>query len=1346
MTGCGKGLIGRRRGSLPFALVAVTILLTVTAYGAVEQSVSDAEDRNEGIAVEAEAVEDAVRGIRGFVNRGAGEILYGISTDGEAGGLEERRADFDEDMSSWMGYMFPAEDSGVRVTVDDWHIEMGTRDLVAGKSIMSGDGYMPVYLTADGTVTATFETDTGKTQRTLTVSSDGSCALPLSLDRGSMFHNATEGGGSLLSQMVYYELTSLAAFRAANGYGLELYGNTGTKSIISEKDAEDAYRYALRACESLFFRDTGTGELITGDTDIATDFVSGGSGSIRINLNAVYAQALAAEVDDIVGKWFDFFMGNKVLEICDYVDDKLKNAWDSFTSFITGRNRFSAEPYIKEIVGDAYLDVPDKISVTIPSLPGTGAPDLTFDLALPEHDLMGSDAVSQFKHHYRDDSNAVREWLYGVVNAALAEMADDRGFGTVEAEDTGDGFGDILGRGIRALLDDKDSEFMKRLSDTVSWHKYPDQLYAAVYDAVCSAKNEIYDTDRWKFAVNSGGEVYDRVYALYSQYVEEDEARAYAHEMKNRFLDTGANAGAYQAYVDSVDRLMERMQALNSVESKGSSIIEKGCIGIIKGGMLELNHGFMDAYNEVGRLTRDYQETVLASAVTDLDFPDSHGFRIAHGSGKEMLRVTASASPKVTVGNPRDWDGTHQTGILTGEDPSYSAEIPVTIRDELEFTVRGSGPLSEALGIDDSVARDTSVVDIGISVPVNTAWALAGVDYHSDTDVLDYAWKYVVKEFLGNLDGLKELMSAAGEIGNGLDGRLSSLAMYATDAVRELYGKIMAAVDGFQDTLEKGLNNCLWRLTEDVRERIEVLVGIDKDNQTVGFRYLGFEVRFTTDVSSYAKNTVHLLRVDLSGDLGGCLVTAYAESLYHKSTGKGEVNGGFSLDHGDWRLDADIDPDMGSGHLFTMSGDIKGVHVDLAAPELEEYHEYEFRLSNVTVIKDMLSNIPSPIPGTKVALDAGLDVKYRAPFVRGVLINEAESNPEGDDADFEWAEVINLTDGRVDLGGWKLANARGGEYPLDGIELAPGGRCVAHFGGNFLNNREECLTLYDAEGAARDTTGTFTDRENDGNTRQRGMDGSTEWAMLPGTEGEKNTGGLIGEDGLITGAVFDIVSKAWHRAIGEMKEVDTLDGMADLFGRILRYSLDDGIDRLSSCLVEASVFAEGNVEDLLGATGEGVRVQVRADDRMAGDALRYVVGRAESVLLGIADPYGIDLGEAACDDIFLDVRVSAKVELPDYLKPDSFLDIFRLKDVWNPLNVRDLNDFREKRTTIGFDVGCNVSGLGAVLGKDLGTWRVETGVVMRGVPGEMIPDRLEADEDYDHDVWLLRASFSPAEG
>ena len=42
-------------------------------------------------------------------------------------------------------------------------------------------------------------------------------------------------------------------------------------------------------------------------------------------------------------------------------------------------------------------------------------------------------------------------------------------------------------------------------------------------------------------------------------------------------------------------------------------------------------------------------------------------------------------------------------------------------------------------------------------------------------------------------------------------------------------------------------------------------------------------------------------------------------------------------------------------------------------------------------------------------MDVGLDIKYSAPFETGVLINEIESNPEGDDVDNEWVEIINNT-------------------------------------------------------------------------------------------------------------------------------------------------------------------------------------------------------------------------------------------------------------------------------------------------------------------------------------------------
>lgn len=1316
-----------RGGSLPFALIAVAILIGASAYCAVAAGVDDAGRRTDNAESEMDRVSEAISGITGFIERGMGENVFCVSTDVSLGDMTQRSEVFEKRMSSWMDTMFPAEDSGVRVTVQSYEIGLEVQDLRMSSGYYAADGYVPAFIKAQGTVEAVFESESGTSHRTLYVVSDGSGALPLSSEAGTMFENILEDGGSVLSQMVSYQLTALAQYRIMNGYGaFAYYGDYGTDSVITEDDVRDAYSRALRAVESIVFRDADGG-LMTGRADLAKAMVGDAEGRMQVNVSAVYAQALAAVADGIVGKWFDYFLGNKVLRLCDYVDDTLRNAWDSFTSFITGRNSFSAEPYIEEIVGDTDLGVGRYISMTIPPMDGTDAPPLTVYLDCPEHDLMGSDTVQNFKSYYRDDSNAIREWLYSVVNESIAQAAERKFTGTVVVDlDDSRRFSEVLYDAVTQAMDGASDAFASSMADTVGWHSYPDQFYAAIYDAVYRDRETIFHTDYGEFREKNRDTVFQAVLGHCENYAENrDDALDYAERMCEEAFDIQWNKDRFDEYVAAVDALMDRMEALKSVQSKKSSIIEKGCIGILRGGMLKADGAF-DVSGHLAQICSMFSENIGINAAEGFtDLPDRSDFVLTgDGVSTERLKISVVSDPDASVGRPKTADCTHQNGLEDASGANYCTVFPVHLDDRVEYTVTSCGALSELLGISDSVVTGTSYVSMDLDIAAVSGWGLAGVDYEASADILHDLWRQLLKAAEPLLEPLRKALCLAGKTAEALWNVMTEISRYTASYVEELYEKIIAPLETLVSCIKERVNEVLGEKLYEVADGLSAIVDMTLKTQTIGFSYMGFVLKFTTDCASLSKSTKNLLKVEMSGNVGGDDVYAYLDIKLREKTPKTVVTGGIAVEGDGWKVSGTVDPTMTqTKHLFTLSGTFRGTAVDLVMPELVQYREIDIRLSDIPGIGTVLSNIPSPIAGTKIALDVGLDIKYSAPFETGVLINEVESNPEGDDVDNEWAEIINNTAATVDLSGWMLTTGRGRAYLIESAELPPGGRYVAEFEGIFLNNSNERLILMDRDKKIVDEISRFSDRDNDSKTYQRAADCSTEWGMYEGSKGTGNTSGTFGKDGIFMKDVADIMKNAAKRAMGELKHVTDVGGLSDLFTRTMQYALDDGIDRLSSCLVEASVFVSVEIQDITGTGCTGFEVYVKAGKEMAEDALKYLVGRAESMLLDIEDPYGVDLGTAACDDIYLGVTAYTGTAPPKFL-PSSTI-------------VRDV--------TVGLDVACNVSAVRSVLGDEGdGTWNMRAGVVIRGCPNGLIPSGLGADETMDSDLWLMRVSVGPS--
>lgn len=474
---------------MPFAMVAVTILLVASAYCAVSFSVQDTERRADNTSRELGLLDSSVDSTRSYIDAELGRIVFDVCTDPALGNLSERGRTIEERMESWIGFQFPLYNAGVTVRMLDHSLVMRNEKMHLGTDILGEDGYVPSYLKVDGTMEAEFENEFGKTVKTMRISTDGSCALPLTLETGSLFENAVTGEGSVISQMMTYQLTSLAQHRVINGYGaFSKYGDRGTASIITENDVRAAYSNSIAALECMYFRD-GDGREYFGMTDLARTLAAE-NGRISVDLNAVYAQALYGKMDDIVGKWFDYFLGNILVDILDSFDDAVRNAWDSLVSFFTGENKFSAEPYIREVIGDMDTRLFTGRSFTFT----LGDPD-TGDcrdvvVPYPDVDLYGSDIIRNFKNDYRGDTNAIRQWITTVVNSAIVEIANGRGLGTVTLEITDSmTFSEALTQAIVLALRGNMNSFESVTESMMLNNDIPDQFYAAIYDKIYQNRN-----------------------------------------------------------------------------------------------------------------------------------------------------------------------------------------------------------------------------------------------------------------------------------------------------------------------------------------------------------------------------------------------------------------------------------------------------------------------------------------------------------------------------------------------------------------------------------------------------------------------------------------------------------------------------------------------------------------------------------------------------------------------------------------------------------------------------------------------------------------------------------------
>lgn len=132
--------------------------------------------------------------------------------------------------------------------------------------------------------------------------------------------------------------------------------------------------------------------------------------------------------------------------------------------------------------------------------------------------------------------------------------------------------------------------------------------------------------------------------------------------------------------------------------------------------------------------------------------------------------------------------------------------------------------------------------------------------------------------------------------------------------------------------------------------------------------------------------------------------------------------------------------------------------------------------------------------------------------VAGVVVNEVEANPAGDEDAFKpmvtaWFELYNNDNEDVDIGGWSvnttlnrsIAFARG--TVIKGLDYY-----VLDVPSQWLDHRGELLVLFNAAGAEVDRTAALSDEQDNEGAWTRDPDGrdtdsSEDWKFLASSRG-----------------------------------------------------------------------------------------------------------------------------------------------------------------------------------------------------------------------------------------------------
>ena len=1345
------------KGNMPFAIIAVTLLILGSAYGIVTSQLEKNGENTENIAIELDAIGTAIESTDNFIKKGLGEIIFDISTKSTEGTLEQRAETFQKRASEWMYFQFPCMDSGVTVTLIDFDTKLAIESLKLTTSDEFTEGYTPSYLIGTGSFTAKYVCDSGSSVKTTTIETDGSCALPLVAEQGSLFKNAITGSGSILAQMMTYQLTALAQYRVLNGYGsLSEYGEMGTVSILTKDDVEQSYRSALSMLELLNFRIYSNG--LSPDSkyiDLADYFVAD-NGYINIDISAIYSQALISVLDDLCLKWFDYFYGNKILNLVDKISDSLNNAWDSIKGFFSHKNEFSAAPYIDKLMSSNGYSVSDyryllsgrNFTLNIPESVITATvsektQELTISnicasVAYPNVDLMCYKGISNFKSDYRADTNEIREWFQSIINTAAINLGQAGTFGTIRFKvnpSDPEAFLETVSKTVTSSLKNSDIEFEKIIENAIGSQNIIDPFYASIYKVINNNAETIYGLSIFENNIRTTltTSVINELDKTYGTILDPTVVSSIVDEM----MTSDQVSNAIENYRMAISKCVATFDSMNKVPGGQSGLIKDICIGTLQYGLTDADKygGIID---RICGLCKEVCENVKVNSyygLTDLPGYDYFEFTDKDGNNStEKLSMNRTSNPSITVDGPNSnlSECMHYVGFNEDTGASFCTVFTVDVKDTLKYSVFSAGTLESIMGISDSSIDDSADINIQLKIAVASGWGLSGVkDYKASNTIGGDVWNALIDLLSPLLEPLRKIVSMIMDAMSIFSSALMEVAKYASAVVERLYNALMEPLEQLKDLIESTIDALISPILESAVDAVQYIVGIDASKQTVGFSFMGFFLTFTTKLATLVNNTKTLLIITLGCDFDNLDISG---SITIKQKGSGStketfVTGSASISGNGWKVDADIDPMMKSSkHLITMSGVVKGVQFDIILPELVQYNEIDFCLSDAPGLSAVLSNIPLPFPGMKASLDAGIDLKFNIPFEHGLLINEFESNPSGSDAGNEWAELYNASTSSVDLEGYTLSagsNIKTKVYTITDTVLKPGERVIVVFPGTFLNNSSssslkggDYLVLRNTDGEQVDKTPTKSDSANDSYTWQRVADGASDWTFSEGSQDSPNGGGVLSGNMMKT-QIIKVLKDSAVKTMGDMKNLTSTEDLSAFFQVAMQRAITSGIEMLSDCLVEASVFVSLDITDASSTSCVGFRAAIVIDSDFAEDGLKCLIGEIESLLFNMENPYGIQPKTVITDDIYLGITVYTGLTAPKILK--------------------DLKSYPHVK--LGVQIKANISALCKLIGQDTGTWTVTGGVLIMNCPYEVIPSALKADKTLDSDLWLIKATF-----
>lgn len=1349
----GKNLRQSRKGSMPFALVAVALLLTTSLFGIVYANIGDSEKEADSLAGEIWSMDDAIADTELYIKKGLGTIICGLSTAESGGTLPQRMEAFGVLADAWFAENFPYCNRGVTATVVSHDFDLKVSSLKLSSGNVSTDGNVASYLVADGTAEVNFESANGRSFKTLSVTADGTSGLPFVVNSATEFELRCDSDASILTQLVSYQLSALAQSRVTNGYGLRSFsGGRGTANIITEADVDTAFRNALSAVETICFRSNGENrdDLTGHDTADLAEIITAKDGCYEIDMSAIVAQALLSIVDMLVVKWLelirvDFFVG--IADSIKDFNDEISNTVYNFI-FHGGNkedNENSAYVHLKRAMersgygSDFYRYVRPEGTWTAHIEGGTFSfgdicyeyGDITAEAEFPSVDVFSWGGWDNYVADYNRGTNNIESYIRHWLSTACVRLTDSYGTALIPVDAfDGRGFSESFTEALGNCLQDTLSAFSADMESSIRSGDMGDPLYTAMYQTMLDHRSEIFGEDnyRQRLAESVSSVIVSNVYSGSGLMAYVLMACAANSGVTADGMDAAAerHSAAVDEVIDAYGRVLLNYSGMSVdllkevVVFAGKELLKLDCIsdaltGITRGMASDVC---------------DYIGFNCCYELLDLSGGDSFVMYDCDGHYyEEYTDVADSYTLDIAITDPsRNGDKCcHMIGVNDTGRTAYTSVFTVGLKAHVDYRVHTMSAVDRALGRYDSAFTDSFDLSTHFDISCVSGWSLAGVDYRPSSDILTEALMIIIDSSGTMKEPLKQLYAFMKEFYNACGELIMEALSEDLERISQMYGMLQSVVDSLTAEFERMVSERVGSAFEIAFKNLEKF-DIGPAYQSLTFSLYGLSLTVEFNVASAFKTTTNLVKVTLKGSIGDTDFSVYLDLRNHEKKGLIFKAGG-SASNDDWCVNVDIDPFMNFGSkTISATGTIRDVDFSAAIPERVLYDEFKVTLQDIPAVGTALSNIPLPIAGFKGSFDMGIDLKYNLPIGTGLMINEFESNPAGEDAGAEWVELYNATSKTIDLDGYVLvpgSNQSKG-ITIVGKSIEPLGRTVIHFDKLSLNNAKsgkyngESISLYSPEGELIDSTPWKKDAYNDDRTWQRESDGSTKWVFEKGTEGISN-GKVIRAGAVSKTFLFDCLFKAADKAFYKMgnhlKSVEDIEAF-------LRYTLelfvDEVIKTIADMLVSASVFIMLELTDYAETQHYGLKISFEMESDLIKEGLYWLLNQVPALHGLIKEPTCDDPVNIVCEDTYLTMTAYTAVGTP-----------------------RFLSAIGKEELEVGIMGGVNVTGLFAIGGDDgKGKWKARFGIVAEGLDPKLLPRGLSSDSEKTCDLWLLKLEIS----